>query len=80
MAKTTGRQTSRKAGVASTAQKMSSSRHGFATHPASRKTAGAYGAEGGRTRKEPGTATRKRGMAAALRSMKTSSRGARKAK
>jgi len=76
MAKAAGRQTSRKAGVTSTAKKLATSRHGFDTHPASRKAAGAYGAEGGRTRPEPGTATRKKGMATALRAMKTTSRRA----
>lgn len=80
MAKTAARQTSRKAGVTSTAQKLAGTRHGFETHPASRKAAGAYGSESGRARKEPGTATRKKGMAAALGAMKTTSRRARTAK
>jgi hypothetical protein len=39
------RQTSNKAGVKSTAKKMENSRHGFDEHPASRKTAGAFGEE-----------------------------------
>ena len=39
------RQTSNKAGVKSTAKKMANSRHGFGEHPASRKTAGAFGYE-----------------------------------
>ncbi len=41
----TARQTSRKSGVASTAKKMDNSRHGFAPHPASHKTGGAFGKE-----------------------------------
>jgi len=39
------RQTSTKSGVKSTAKKMENSRHGFDEHPASRKTAGAFGHE-----------------------------------
>jgi hypothetical protein len=39
------RQTSNKSGVKSTAKKMENSRHGFDEHPASRKTAGAFGHE-----------------------------------
>jgi hypothetical protein len=69
-----GRQMSRKAGLVSSAQKAEGSRHGFDTQPASRKVAGASGSEGRSAAKEPGTATRKKGMAAALRSMKTTSR------
>lgn len=34
-----------KAGVTSTAKKLDNSRHGFDEHPASRKTAGAFGHE-----------------------------------
>jgi hypothetical protein len=75
MAKTTGRQTSRKAGLTSTAQKMDSSRHGYGTVPAARKAAGAHGAEDRGSRRKPGTATSKRGMAAALRSMQTTGTG-----
>ena len=71
-----GTQTSRKAGVTSTAKKMDSTRHGFATEPPSRKVAGASGAEGGRARTQPGTATRKPGAAEALRKMKTTARRA----
>jgi hypothetical protein len=76
MAKTTGRQTSRKAGMTSTAQKMDSSRHGYGPIPAARKAAGAHGAAGRGSRRKPGTATSKKGMAAALRSMKTAGRKA----
>ena len=39
------RQTSNKSGVKSTAKKLENSRHGFNEHPASRKTAGAFGYE-----------------------------------
>jgi hypothetical protein len=44
MAKRTGEQPG-KAGVASTSKKLATSRHGFDEHPASRKTAGAFGKE-----------------------------------
>ena len=71
-----GRQTSRKAGLTSTAQKMDSSRHGYDTIPPARKKAGAYAAEGRGAPKRPGTATTKKGMASALRSMKTTSKRA----
>ena len=73
-AKAAGRQTSRKAGVTSTAKKMDNSRHGFSTTPAARKVAGAFAQEGTGSRRRPGTATAKKGMAAALRSMKTTAR------
>jgi len=69
-----GRQTSRKSGVTSTAKKMDSTRHGFATVPAARKAAGAYGTEGRGSRRQPGTTTSKKGMAAALGAMKTTAR------
>ena len=69
-----GRQTSNKAGVRSTAKKMDSTRHGFNTEPPSRKAAGAFGAEGRGSRRQPGTASTKPGSAAALRAMKTTSR------
>lgn len=59
------RQTSRKAGVASTAQKMDSARHGFSPQPAARKVTGAFGAEGTGSRRQPGTSTSKHGAAAA---------------
>ena len=36
------RQTSRKAGVRSTARKLDNSKHGFAQHPASRRPEGAF--------------------------------------
>jgi hypothetical protein len=39
------RQTSNKAGVRSLGKKLDNSRHGFDEHPASRKTAGAFGRE-----------------------------------
>ena len=54
------RQTSRKSGVASTAKKMDSSRHGFAPHPASRKTAGAFGKEAVRGKQMSGGRAGKR--------------------
>ena len=69
-----GTQTSRKAGVTSTAKKMDSTRHGFSTEPPSRKVAGASGAEGRRVMGERATATRKAGAASALERMKTTPR------
>ena len=70
----TARQTSRKAGVASTSKKMDTSRHGFGPEPAARKVAGAFGNEGTGSRRAPGTETAKRGAAAALDRMKTTRR------
>jgi hypothetical protein len=72
------RQTSRKAGVRSTAKKMDSTRHGFSTEPPARKIAGAFGAEGRGSRRQAGTQTSKRGAAAALGSMKTTARTAKR--
>jgi hypothetical protein len=72
----TGTQTSRKAGVTSTAKKNDSTRHGFGTEPPARKVAGADGEEGTRAKQRPGTATRKPGAGAALAKMKTSPRRA----
>ena len=69
--KTSGTQTSTKAGVRSLAKKMDTSRHGFGTQPASRKVAGASGQEG--TRKstaKAGTAS-KRGKGDAIAKMKS---------
>ena len=78
MAKTaapaTAGQTSKKAGVTSTAKKMDSTRHGFSPEPPAGKIAGAYGKEGRGSRREPGTTTSKRGAAAALGAMKTAPR------
>ena len=75
MAKSTaGRQTSNKAGVTSLAKKQDNSRHGFATHPASRKAAGASGLEGRGAARHGGASTPKGGKKAALGSMKTPSR------
>ena len=71
---TSARQTSRKAGVTSTAKKLDSTRHGFNQAPAARKIAGAFGQEERGSRREPGTTTSKRGAAAALDAMKTASR------
>jgi hypothetical protein len=74
MAKTsTTRQTSNKSGVASTSEKMDNSRHGFGTHPASRKVAGAFGEEGGDApmKRKPGTASTRAGKASALRNVKS---------
>jgi hypothetical protein len=73
MAKSTpNRQTSGKAGVRSTAKKLDSSRHGFDTHPASRKIGGAYGQEKGNNpvRRKAGTAATREGKASALRRVK----------
>lgn len=76
MAKTRGTpQSSNKAGLKSLGKKMDNSRHGFDTQPASRKAAGAFGAERGAgtaavRRRKPGTATPKKGKAAALRRVK----------
>lgn len=76
MAKTRGTpQSSNKAGLKSMGKKMDNSRHGFDTQPASRKAAGAFGAERGRgtaavPRRKAGTATRKTGKASALRRVK----------
>ena len=66
-----GTQTSRKAGVRSTAKKMDSTRHGFGTEPAARKADGAFGKEGRGATRQPGAASAKPGRAAALREMKT---------
>ena len=71
-----GRQTSRKAGLTSTAKKLDNTRHGFTTPPWERKVTGADGEEPRGLTREPGTATRKKGMAAALGRMKTTSRRA----
>lgn len=73
---TGGRQTSRKAGVRSTAKKLDSTRHGIASEPAARKVTGASGREGRGSRRQAGTATSSRGAAAALGSMKTTARTA----
>jgi hypothetical protein len=73
MAKTTeSRQTSRKSGVASTAEKMDNSRYGFGTHPSSRHVAGASGKETGTApmKRKAGTASTQAGKASALRSLK----------
>jgi hypothetical protein len=56
----TTRQTSKKSGVKSTARKMDNSRHGFAPHPASNKTAGAFGKEATRGRETGGPRPGKR--------------------
>ena len=72
MAKATAnRQTSTKAGVRSTARKQDNSRHGFQTHPASRKVAGASGLEGRGQRRQGAAATARAGKSAALRGMKS---------
>jgi hypothetical protein len=74
MAKTTAtRQTSNKSGVASTSEKMDNSRHGFGTHPASRKVAGASGKEGAAApmKRQAGTASTRAGKASALRRVKS---------
>jgi hypothetical protein len=65
-------QTSTKAGVRSFGKKMDNSRHGFATPPASQKTAGAFAQESRATsaRNEAGTSTTHPGKAAALRRVK----------
>ena len=66
-----GRQTSGKTGVRSTAKKMDSTRHGFKTEPAARKVAGAFGEEGRGSKRQAGTQTSKRGAAVPLQAMKT---------
>ena len=77
MAKNTrNRQTSRKAGVTSTAKKQDSTRHGFATEPAARKVAGAHGQEDrvrGSAGEQAEAATG--GKASALRKMKARRNG-----
>jgi hypothetical protein len=70
---TVNRQTSNKAGVTSLAKKRDSTRHGFRTEPPARKVAGASGLEGRGQRRHGGASTPKRGKAAALRAVKTSS-------
>jgi hypothetical protein len=73
MAKTESRQSSNKAGLKSLGKKLDNSRYGFAAQPASRKKAGAFGAERGRrgtARPQQGTATPKPGKASALRRVK----------
>lgn len=78
MAKSTaGRQTSTKAGVTSLAKKQDNSRHGFATHPASRKAAGASGQEGRGAARHGGASTPKPGKKAALAAVRTSKAQAR---
>ena len=62
------RQTSRKSGVTSTAKKMDSSRHGFAPHPASHKTAGAFGKEAVRGKETSGPRPGKRSALDRVRS------------
>ena len=66
------RQTSNKAGVASTSRKLDNSRHGFDTQPATRKKGGAFGQEGkpASARRKAGTATAHEGKATALRRIK----------
>jgi hypothetical protein len=70
--KTAARHSSGKAGLRSRGKKLASSRHGFATQPASRKKAGAYGKEEGRKArpKTAGTASRKAGKGGAIAKMK----------
>jgi hypothetical protein len=75
-AATAARQTSRKAGVTSTAKKMDSTRHGFKQEPPARKVTGAFGQEGRGSARKPGAATSKAGAAAALDRIK-GRRGAR---
>ena len=65
-----GRQTSNKAGVASSAKKMDSTRHGFGFEPAARRAEGAFGLEGRGEARHSGASTPKPGKLAALRSMK----------
>jgi hypothetical protein len=67
---TTGRQTSRKAGVTSTAKKVDSTRHGFSSEPPARKVTGAFGREGRGAARQAGASTTKRGKLTALDSMK----------
>ena len=67
-----GRQTSTKAGVTSLAKKQDNSRHGFATHPASRKAAGASGQEGRGAKRHGGASTPRPGKNVALGAMSAS--------
>jgi hypothetical protein len=71
--KTATRQTSNKSGVASTSKKMDNSRHGFATHPGTRKVPGAFAEEQGTApmKRKPGTASTRAGKASALRQVKS---------
>jgi hypothetical protein len=71
---TSGRQTSRKAGVTSTAKKEDSTRHGFSTEPPARKVSGAYAHEGRGAERQSGASTPKRGKLKALESMRGSAR------
>jgi hypothetical protein len=71
---TSGRQTSRKAGVTSTAKKTDSTRHGFGSEPAARKVTGAFGREGRGAARQAGASTAKRGKLTALGSMKGATR------
>ena len=72
----TDMQTSRKAGLASTAKKMDSTRGGFGSEPPARKVAGASASKSRAANRKPGTATRKAGAASALGKMKTTARRA----
>ena len=62
------RQSSNKSGVMSTSEKIANSRHGFETHPASRKKGGAFGHERGDApvKRKAGTAATREGKASAL--------------
>jgi hypothetical protein len=66
------RQTSNKSGVASTSKKLANSRHGFDSHPATRKVEGAFGKERGATaaKRNAGTAVTAEGKGSALRRVK----------
>jgi hypothetical protein len=70
---TSGRQTSRKAGVTSTAKKIDSTRHGFKTEPPARKVSGASAKEGRGAERRSGASTPKRGKLKALDSMRSTS-------
>jgi hypothetical protein len=69
------RQTSNKAGLRSLGKKMENSRHGFDEHPASRKTAGAFGHEEKMrgSARESSTGTTRESKIRALGKMKKSS-------
>jgi hypothetical protein len=66
------RQTSNKSGVRSLGKKMDNSRHGFDTHPASKKVAGAYGKEEVRNAVPSESGTSHRSKRAALQKMRKS--------
>jgi hypothetical protein len=67
-----GGQLTSKTGVKSLSKKMDGSRHAFDRHPASRRTAGAFGREEVRNAHESGSGTTRRSKTAALSRMRGS--------